>query len=1004
MNTIDLQNTLLEELEYVNAPGFRSSVSWPNGRPIDGITSVYFIQDVPVAYFSQLEEFDATQLLELYRSVWSQGKVPLLYVVLPQEIRVYNSYAEPPDPENGDELDKGDRLLQHLQQLVDIETTRQAIYNKLSDYRRLYLDTGAFWNTPDGQRVKKEHRADQRLLKAMDQVRRKLLNEHLSPDVAYALLGRLIFIRYLEDRGILNKDNWVSQVTHGRVSDYFVALENKSTIYLLFDYLSQRFNGDIFPVEETERQQVTERHLRFLSDFLKGHDLEAGQQSFWPYDFTHIPIELISGIYDTFLSEETRQEAGAYYTPLSLVDFIVEETLPLEKARLSMTVLDPACGSGVFLVRAYQRLIEAWRLQHFDASPSTSQLSTILKECIFGIDIQLNAIRIATFSLCLAMLDYIKNEDIQEGFRFPNLKDTNLIYANFFSVEVDQIFSGKVFDRIIGNPPWGRGTLKGIALEWIERHNYPIGEKQIVQAFLWRVPTFCKIDGEIALLAPAKSTILVTANSHEQFRQDFFNRYRVRAIVNFSSLVYELFPDALSPVVVIFFRPEPADLQKKVVYAIPKPSSISQHIGTIVLDANEVKFLKMEELLLNPQLWKIASWGTPQDFALIKRLATFPPLQNLEKTGQLREDISQGFTVGNKKDKALWLQGMPCVDTNKFTPYVVEAHGIVEESHFERHRKQGIYSGPLTLIRRSACEAAFFNEKNITYHDKITGIAGQSEQEYLLKWLTLYINSSLARYYHFLTSTSWAVERGTIIHDEYKKMPFLVLEKDDPRLQQALYYFDQISSTYHQQDALLSGSKAQVIQQLKNDIDEFVFDIYDLAPSERQLVRDLLEYEVQFFEWSKHKRRSIDDPKAKPVLPPNTPMLTQYAKTFIETATSMLSHRAQTLNATVYQNGAPLTVIEFELVSLAEAKDVHYIAESRALHSLLRKLDLLLLERRTPTLYTRRHVRIYDGSRFYLIHPSERRLWTRSSASTDAATFLTEILVQSRKLITGASH
>lgn len=478
MNAIELQNTLLEELEYANAPGFKAAVSWQNDRPIDGITSVYCIQDVPIAYFSQLEEFASNKLLQLYRSVWSQSKAPLLYVVLPQEIRVYNSYAEPPDPEQPDELDKGDRLLQHLQQLLDVETARQAIYHKLSDYRRVYLDTGAFWNTADGQRIKREQRADKRLLKAMDQVRRALLNEHLSPHVAYALLGRVIFIRYLEDRGILNKDAWVAQITHGRVSDYFAALENKATTYLLFDYLSQRFNGDIFPVEDEERQQVNEPHLQVLSKFLKGHDLDTGQQSFWPYDFTYIPIELISGIYDTFLSQETRQELGTYNTPLSLVDFIIEEALPVEKTRPEMTILDPACGSGIFLVRAYQRLVEAWKQQHVDMVPTVPQLSA-----------------------------------------------------------------------------------------------------------------------------------LVTANSHEQFRQDFFNQYRVRAVVNFSSLVYELFPDSLSPVVALFYCPESADVQKKVVYAIPKPSPISQHMGEIVLDANEVKFLKMEEFLAILSFGKLRHGG-----------------------------------------------------------------------------------------------------------------------------------------------------------------------------------------------------------------------------------------------------------------------------------------------------------------------------------------------------------------------------------------------------------
>jgi len=189
-------------------------------------------------------------------------------------------------------------------------------------------------------------------------------------------------------------------------------LDSKKVTYELFDYLHQRFNGDIFPVDELERQVVSEEpHLRLIQRFLQREDLETGQLSFWPYDFSCVPIELISGIYDTFLSDETRREFGTYNTPLALVDFIVEETLPLAKTTSVMTILDPACGSGIFLVRVYQRLIEAWKRRNPD-HPSAPQLTELMKQSIFGVDVQLNAVRIAAFSLCLSMLDYLKNEDI----------------------------------------------------------------------------------------------------------------------------------------------------------------------------------------------------------------------------------------------------------------------------------------------------------------------------------------------------------------------------------------------------------------------------------------------------------------------------------------------------------------------------------------------------------------------------------------------------------------
>lgn len=122
MNTIDLKNTLLEELDFLDAPGFRSEVFWSNDRSIPHISSAYFIQGNPVVYFGQFEEVDTTTLAQLYRSVWSQGKAPLLYVISRQDILVFNGYDGPSSRDNPDEILSNDevhshRLLHHLQSL-----------------------------------------------------------------------------------------------------------------------------------------------------------------------------------------------------------------------------------------------------------------------------------------------------------------------------------------------------------------------------------------------------------------------------------------------------------------------------------------------------------------------------------------------------------------------------------------------------------------------------------------------------------------------------------------------------------------------------------------------------------------------------------------------------------------------------------------------------------------------------------------------------------------------
>ena len=996
----ELAKVLLEESGYVDTPAFERSITWPNRRSIPDVDSVYSVQNIPVAYFSRLSDADPARLWKLHKNVWNQSKVPLLYVILPHEIRVYNSYATP--TETPEEFARGGNLLRRLEELTSVETARRRIRNELvgHKYDRLHLDTGVFWTTPDGQRIRRESRADQCLLRAMNQVRRHLLQGGLSNEHAYALLGRSILVRYLEDRGILTSE-WISYLTDGRVDGYRAALPDPDTTYLLFERLVQRFNGDLFPVLDGERQAIRQDHLDLLLAFLNGDDLDTGQRSFWPYDFCYIPIELISGIYDTFLNSEDRRETGAYYTPLSLVDFVLEQTLPPETPYPDTTVLDPACGSGVFLVRAYQRLIAAWRQQYGDPTPQ--QLGEILKRHIFGVDINPSAIRIAAFSLYLAMLDHLDDQVIHDpNFRFPLLVGNNLLNDNFFSPGVKEKFAGRRFDRVIGNPPWGRGTLKAgsNAANCMKTLGFTSGGKQLVQAFLVNAPQFCADSGEIALLAPAKSTILVTSDTHKTFRQQFFERYDVRVVLNFSALCYELFAESIHPAVALFYHPTLPQPNRRIVYGVPKPSPLSRQLGAIVLDANEVKFLDQEDLSEHPVLWKVALWGTPRDAVLIERLQKLPTLE--DQAEQLGWKVKEGVIKRIKSrggKSAPWLQGKLFLPMNKFQPYApnLDMCEPVRETIFHRCRTPDIFHGPLALLRHGLTEGrcvAAFSDSDIVYTNKVTGVVGQSGQEAFLKWLVAYVNSPIAQYYHFLTSTSWAIERGVLIHGEYKRMPFLVPDEKDPRLLKIVAYSDQIVAFLQKRDVLDEAKHQRNIQQREDAIAELVFDIYDLTPAERQLVRDTVDYGIGFFYWSKRKRRKPRGAKA--VQHPDTEVLKSYADTFVKTVKPLLRYQGQTLNALVYQDGAPLSVVAFELVNLADAQETQILESEGALRDVLRRLDRLLLERRTDALYMRRHVRVYDGAWLYLVRPSERRFWTCSQALADADSVITEWLSHQR--------
>jgi hypothetical protein len=153
-------------------------------------------------------------------------------------------------------------------------------------------------------------------------------------------------------------------------------LRDKSETYALFQWLNAKFNGDLFTGKGTtdeernqewakEKKAVSQYYLDILADFVSGEiDLGSGQASLWPeYSFDALPLESISSVYDEFLGE-IQKESSAYYTPSHLVDFVLDGVLPWSGTDWKIRVLDPCCGSGIFLVKSFQRLAQRWRNAH----------------------------------------------------------------------------------------------------------------------------------------------------------------------------------------------------------------------------------------------------------------------------------------------------------------------------------------------------------------------------------------------------------------------------------------------------------------------------------------------------------------------------------------------------------------------------------------------------------------------------------------------------------------
>jgi type I restriction-modification system DNA methylase subunit len=143
------------------------------------------------------------------------------------------------------------------------------------------------------------------------------------------------------------------------------------------------------------------------------------------YAFNYIPVELISRLYEEFIIKENKkrkQEAdasenkndGVAYTPSHLVKLLVNEAMLLNEVPENLEdfkVLDPACGSAIFLVVAFKRLVQWWRQKNKFAKPKLRDLITLLNS-VYGVDLDPKAVQISVFSLCIALCDELSPKEI----------------------------------------------------------------------------------------------------------------------------------------------------------------------------------------------------------------------------------------------------------------------------------------------------------------------------------------------------------------------------------------------------------------------------------------------------------------------------------------------------------------------------------------------------------------------------------------------------------------
>ena len=611
------------------------------GRPdynfrIGGITRFFVEAKAPH------ENLDSERhVLRAMRYAWSTKEVFAVILTDFDEFRFYDASLEPDarDPHRG--------LLLHLRYNEYLENADQ-----LWEFSRERVTAGSIEAMLPTEKcfLRLRKPVDQKLLEDVTRWRGELAIavHRRNPDIGVGelteivqrLLDRFIFIRVAEDRQILpNRALWE------RVQDWKAMGGRKPLLPMLndlFHQINEDFNGEIFKYLPCEEIKV--------EDWQLGKMIEGLYPPESPYRWDNIPVDLFGAIYERYLGKtiyvkeggvevedkpEVRKSGGVYYTPKYIVDYIVANTVgtliegkrPQEIEKLR--ILDPACGSGSFLLSAFNCLTD-YHLRYYEGHLEEAKLESkfpeltrtsdggfrlsiwrktkILAENLFGVDLDSQAVEITMMNLYLKALEGEKGlpnrqhllPSLMSNIRCGNsLVGTEIKESGNLSPEekrainpfdwssttdgFGEILASGGFDAIVGNPPYIRiQNLDSAQVEYFNsRYQAATGKYDIYVLFIEKAAQLLRDRGILGMILPNK---FLTASYGAGVRSLITKKALLSGIVDFAAS--QVFDQATTYTCLLFLkksesktfkaiRPAPGESPSRLLERVPNLASPS---------------------------------------------------------------------------------------------------------------------------------------------------------------------------------------------------------------------------------------------------------------------------------------------------------------------------------------------------------------------------------------------------------------------------------------------
>ena len=596
-------------------------------------------------------------------------------------------------------------------------------------------------------------------------------------------------------------------------------------------------------------------------------------------------------------------------------------------------ILDPACGSGVFLVETYKRLVLHWRSRNGWKRPGVTVLKGLLKK-VHGVNLEEGAVELAAFSLCLALCDALEPETIRASIKlFPLLAGKTLHHCCFFQAKEEGLIKEPI-GLVTGNPPFTSSLGTPGAERSYRRYESTHGslpDKQLAYLFLHEAMEMVAEGGALCMLQQYN---LLYNQQSLAFRRNFIDKWDVREILDFVS-VRGLFQKggADTKVIVVISEAAKPAADRRILHATFRRSGRVDAEQGFDIDYYDLHWLPRRLALGNDAVWRADLMGGGRVLAFLDRLKVFRTLG--QYAADQGWDFGEGFIEGKtgKRLAAAHLTGKDLLPSEAIVGSDIVRSEItrVDARLFKTSYTPARYTPPMFLIREQMdLDHALWTDSYLTYKNKVVGICAKSGNLPTLKALHTWfgLNQKTLKAFAAAISVRMFTQKATTLSE-----------------------IDVLSLPYPASSDL------------------------DTSENERILVDDIADYYCDLIRLGEDSEAMEES---------GLSALTAFATTFTRQINAIFKQNPLRALKPYTWPGAICLPFVF-----GDGK-----VDWTGADDLQGKLDTLLQEQRGTTLHVTRIARIYDGRFIFLLKPNRLRYWLRSVALRDADETLSDLRAQ----------